>query len=74
MSDLSTDDYRAMAESYEAEPPRSDELIGEPVLNPRPDREPDAVTGELSGPAAAAGGAYARGGRRCLNLCVRWVI
>jgi hypothetical protein len=55
MSDLSTDDYRAMAESYEAEPPRRDELIGEPVLNPRTDREPDAATREWVDPSAVPG-------------------
>lgn len=67
MSDLSTDDYRAMAESYEAEPPRRDELIGKPVLNPRLDREPNAVTGELNGPAdPAVSRAESRRVRRCL--------
>ena len=53
MSDLSTDDYRVIAESYEAEPPRRDELIGEPVLNPR--REPGAVTAEEFDTSAVLG-------------------
>ena len=38
MPDLTSDDYAALAKSYEVEPPRRDELVGEPVLNPR--REP----------------------------------
>ena len=53
MPDLTGDDYRAMAESYEVKPPRRDELIGEPVLNPRTRREPDAIAGEGYDPGTA---------------------
>jgi len=55
MSGRSSDDYAALAESYEVEPPRRDEMVGEPVLNPRADREPDAVTGEECDPGAVSG-------------------
>jgi len=36
MTGLTGDDYAELAESYEQEPPRRGELVGEPVLNPRP--------------------------------------
>jgi hypothetical protein len=55
MPDLTGDDYAELADSYEAEPPRRDELIGEPVLNPRPDRVLDAATGEEYDPSAVPG-------------------
>jgi len=38
MPELTGDDYAELADSYEFEPPRRGEMIGEPVLNPR--REP----------------------------------
>ena len=44
-----------MAESYEREPPRSYEMLGAPVLNPRTAREPDAATGEECDPGAVSG-------------------
>ena len=49
MTGLSGDDYAELAKSYEVDPPSRDEMLGEPILRPRPrsDREPDAVTGEL---------------------------
>jgi hypothetical protein len=64
MPDLTGDDYAAMAESYEQEPPRRDEMVGEPVLNPRTAREPDAATGEEYDPGAVSGEPRSWGGSR----------
>ena len=55
MTDPKSGDYAAMAESYEREPPRSYEMLGAPVLNPRTAREPDAATGEECDPGAGSG-------------------
>jgi hypothetical protein len=35
MPRLSSDDYDELARSYATEPPRRDEMFGEPQLNPR---------------------------------------
>ena len=43
---LTGDDYAAMAESYQVEPPRREEMLGAPVLNPRTAEPPDAASGE----------------------------
>ena len=55
MTDPKSGDYAAMAESYERQPPRRDEMLGAPVLNPRIDREPDAAAGEGYDPSAVPG-------------------
>ncbi len=49
MPGLSSDDYDELAKSYEAEPPRRDEMTGEPVLNPRSGRPNDEAPGEPRG-------------------------
>jgi len=48
MTGLTSDDYAELAKSYEVDPPSRDEMLGEPILRPRPrsDRDPNAVTGE----------------------------
>jgi len=56
--DLTSDDYAEMAGSYEANPPRRDEMTGEPYVAPSAAinaEPPDAVTGEEFDTSAVPG-------------------
>ena len=70
MSGDLTDDYAAKAESYERQPPRRDEMVGEPVLNPRTAEPPDAATGEWYDPGAVSGDSRAEPRRLTLAVSV----
>jgi len=75
MPDLTGDDYRAMAESYEVEPPRRDEMVGEPVLNPCPGWDESSLFAAVADLAVVDAGRiypYVRAGKKGDTFCKAW--